>query len=76
MHARRALVLIVFAQFLGTSLWFSFSGAAADLAQEWQCTESQLAPLALAVQFGFIAGTLVFALSSLFIGSSGRADGL
>jgi predicted MFS family arabinose efflux permease len=65
MNARRALVLIVVAQLLATSLWFSFSGAAKDLARDWRCEESALAPLAVAVQIGFIAGTLIFALTGL-----------
>ncbi len=62
---KRALALIVLAQLLGTSLWFSFNGAAADLARAWHKTDAELSRLALAVQLGFISGTLVFALSGL-----------
>ena len=62
---KRALALIVLAQLLGTSLWFSFNGAAADLARAWGKSDAELSQLALAVQLGFIAGTLVFALSGL-----------
>ena len=62
---KRALALIVLAQLLGTSLWFSFNGAAADLARAWGKTNAELGRLALAVQLGFIVGTLVFALSGL-----------
>jgi len=57
--------VIVVAQFLGTSLWFSGQGAARDLAAVWHVSERDLASLALAVQLGFIVGTFVFALSGL-----------
>src|SRR5438874_4351077 len=62
---KRALALIVLAQLLGTSLWFSFNGAAADLARVWGRSDAELGRLALAVQLGFITGTLVFALTGL-----------
>jgi MFS family permease len=57
--------VIVLAQLLGTSLWFSGQGAARDLARTWGVEESSLYSLALAVQLGFITGTLLFALSGL-----------
>ena len=62
---RRAVALIVIAQLFGTSLWFSANGAADDLARDWGLTPAGLGWLTNSVQAGFVAGTLVFALSGL-----------
>jgi MFS family permease len=59
------IAAIVIAQLLGTSLWFSANAAAPELALAWELTPSQLGQLTGAVQLGFIAGTLLFALSGL-----------
>ncbi|MFO1318708.1 MAG: MFS transporter [Burkholderiales bacterium] len=59
------VLIIVVAQLLGTSLWFSANSAAADLVRAWGMTDAQLGLLTGAVQLGFIAGTLAFALSGL-----------
>jgi len=64
MH-RFAIPLIVVAELLGTSLWFSANAAAGDLAQAWGLQPADLGALTNAVQLGFIAGTLVFSLSGL-----------
>ncbi len=56
---------IVFAQLLGTSLWFSANSAADDLVRSWQIQPSDIGTLTNAVQLGFILGTLVFSLSGL-----------
>jgi MFS family permease len=61
----RPLVLIVVAQFFGTSLWFSANSAADDLMRQWQVGPAALGPLTAAVQAGFIVGTLLFSLSGL-----------
>jgi MFS family permease len=61
----RPLVIIVIAQFFGTSLWFSANAAADDLMRQWQVGPAALGPLTAAVQAGFIAGTLLFSLSGL-----------
>ncbi len=61
--ARRAVVCIVLAQLFGTSLWFSANAAAGDLARVWGLTTAQLGHLGVAVQAGFIAGTLAFVVS-------------
>jgi MFS family permease len=61
--ARRALRIIVLAQFMGTSLWFSVNGVADDLARAWALGPADLGTLTSAVQAGFIAGTLLIALS-------------
>lgn len=64
MNQRRwAVGLIVFAQWLGTSLWFSPNSAADDLMASWQIGPAQFAWLIAATQSGFIAGTLWLAHS-------------
>ena len=60
---RWAVALIVCAQWLGTSLWFSPNSAAEDLMQAWQIGPSQFAWLIAATQAGFITGTLYLAYS-------------
>jgi MFS family permease len=59
------LATIVIAEFLGTSLWFSANAAFDDLARAWGLGAPDLGSLTIAVQLGFIAGTLTFALSGL-----------
>jgi MFS family permease len=61
--AQRAVFCIVLAQLFGTSLWFSANAAAGDLARAWGLTTAQLGHLGMAVQAGFIAGTLAFVVS-------------
>ncbi|RTL50417.1 MAG: MFS transporter [Rhodocyclaceae bacterium] len=69
MTARQAswlpLAVIVVAQLLGTSLWFSANAAAPDLARAWGLGSGQIGTLTNAVQGGFILGTLGFAVSGL-----------
>jgi MFS family permease len=62
---RLAVTLIVIAEFLGTSLWFSANAAADDLEKAWGLHAADVGTLTSAVQLGFIAGTLLFALSGL-----------
>lgn len=62
---RVAVAIIVIAQFLGTSLWFSANAAADDLRRVWGLTPADLGALTNAVQLGFISGTLLFALSGI-----------
>ena len=62
---RRAVAIIVFAELLGTALWFSVNAVASSLQTDWGLTLHDLGHLTSAVQFGFIVGTLVFALSGL-----------
>ena len=59
------IAVIVVAQLLGTSLWFSANAAFDDLARAWHLATSDLGHLTIAVQAGFIAGTFVFAISGL-----------
>ena len=63
MHRRVAL--IVLAELCGTSLWFSGNNAIQELAAQWGLTGPARAWLLMAVQFGFIAGTLALATSGL-----------
>ncbi len=62
---RFAIAAIVFAELLGTSLWFSANAAASDLVRAWGLSTAQIGHLTSAVQLGFIAGTLGFSLSGL-----------
>lgn len=61
---RKVLLVIVFAQFCCTSLWFAGNAVNHDLLLAYDLLPSALAHLTAAVQFGFITGTLVFALLS------------
>lgn len=63
--AQRAIRIIVVAQFLAVSLWFSANGAAGRLSADWGLHPADLGWLTNAVQAGFIAGTLVLSLSGL-----------
>ena len=61
----RALALIAGAELLAMSLWFSGSAVAPALKAEWRLSDSGATWLTLAVQLGFVAGTLVSALGNL-----------
>lgn len=65
MTSRRAVSLIALAELLGTSLWFTANGVANSLATEWGIGAVAVGHLTSAVQLGFIAGTLLLALSGL-----------
>jgi MFS family permease len=60
---RSAVALVVLAQWLGTSLWFSPSGAADGLMAQLGIGAAAFGWLIAATQLGFIAGTLGFALT-------------
>jgi DHA1 family inner membrane transport protein len=59
---RRILPLIVVSQFAGTSLWFAVNAVMPDLQRAWGLPASAVATVTSAVQLGFVAGTLLFAL--------------
>jgi MFS family permease len=61
-EASAILPIIVLAQFACTSLWFAGNAVSKDLVDLYQLGEGTLGHLTSAVQFGFISGTLVFAL--------------
>lgn len=58
------LPLIVIAQFAGTSLWFAGNAILADI-PALASRQDAIGQMTSAVQIGFIAGTLVFALLSI-----------
>jgi MFS family permease len=62
---RHPVSVIVLAQLFGTSLWFSANSAADDLARAWGIGTAEIGTLTNAVQLGFIAGTLAFAITGL-----------
>lgn len=55
------LPVIILSQFAGTSLWFASNAVLGDLQREWGLGTASLGYTTSAVQFGFVAGTLVFA---------------
>lgn len=62
---RLTLPIIVISQFLCTSLWFAGNSVISDIANELHLEPIFLAHLTSAIQFGFISGTLVFAILSI-----------
>src|SRR3954471_22054845 len=54
------LVVIVFAQFAGTSLWFTGNAILPDIR-----SSGSFSNITSIVQFGFIAGTLIFSLGGI-----------
>jgi MFS family permease len=61
----RALGYLSVAELLALSLWFSATAVLPALSNEWQLSASGRAGLTIAVQLGFIIGTLVSALGNL-----------
>src|SRR3954470_15959042 len=62
---RRMLLLVAAGEVLGMSLWFSASAAAPSVVREFGLTPATAAWLTMAVQAGFVAGTLVTAVTNL-----------
>jgi MFS family permease len=63
--AWRQLVLLSLAELLALSLWFSASAVLPALKREWGLSDGGGAALTIAVQAGFITGTLASALANL-----------
>jgi MFS family permease len=59
------LVVLAAAEFLGMTAWFSATAATPALVAEFQLDASGASWLTIAVQAGFVAGTLVSALANL-----------
>lgn len=59
------LTLLAAAELLGMALWFSGSAVVPALDREWNLTASQVSWIAIAVQLGFVAGTLLSATLNL-----------
>lgn len=70
---RRVLPAIVVAQFAGTSLWFAVNAVMPELQRSLGLAPDAVGSLTSAVQLGFIAGTLVFALAAIADRHSPRA---
>jgi len=62
---RWILPVIVLSQFCCTSLWFAGNGVMNDLAGTFHLNQAALGHLTSAVQIGFIAGTLAFAILTI-----------
>ena len=60
---RHVLPVIVAAQFAGTSLWFAGNAVADDIARSVGAASDALGTITIAVQLGFIVGTLVYAVA-------------
>jgi len=61
----RILSLLAIAELFGMSLWFSGSAVVPALSKEWRLTESEISWISIAVQLGFVAGTLISAVFNL-----------
>jgi MFS family permease len=61
----RILPAIIASQFAGTSLWFAGNAVLPDLQRDLALRPDALGNITAAVQFGFIAGTLIFALLAI-----------
>jgi MFS family permease len=59
------LAVVSLAQFLGMTLWFSATAVTPLLIAEFNISESHAAWLTMAVQAGFVVGTLLSALSNV-----------
>src|SRR5437763_6911930 len=62
---RRMLLLVSVAEILGMTLWCSATAAAPQIAAEFTLDAGWRAWLTMAVQAGFVAGTLITALTNL-----------
>ncbi len=62
---RFLLPLIIISQFAGTSLWFVGNAILPDLQQQLHLDTHAISQVTAAVQIGFIAGTLFFAVLSI-----------
>ena len=62
---RHVLPVLVTAQFAGTSLWFAVNAVMPDLQRELGWPAAAVGTLTSGLQFGFIVGTLVFALLAI-----------
>ena len=63
--APRQLAWLSLAMFFGMTLWFSATAATAPIVAEFRLTPGDAAWLTMAVQAGFVAGTLMSALLTL-----------
>tara|TARA_R110002074_G_scaffold68002_2_gene159671 strand:+ start:499 stop:1677 length:1179 start_codon:yes stop_codon:yes gene_type:complete len=59
------LPVIMVSQFAGVSIWFAGNAVLPDLQAGWGLPAETLGDITAAVQLGFIAGTLVFAVTAI-----------
>jgi MFS family permease len=59
------LPIIVFSLFAGAAIWFSGNAVLGELMRRWPAASPMVGWVTSAVQLGFIAGTLVFALFAI-----------
>jgi MFS family permease len=59
------LTLLSFAELLGMSLWFSAAAVVPALRVEWNLSDASVSWLTIAVQLGFVCGTLMSAFLNL-----------
>ena len=64
-QSKLILPVIVLSQFCCTSLWFAGNGVMGDLMVNFNLKGSALGHLTSVVQFGFILGTLIFAILTI-----------
>ncbi|WP_163708157.1 MFS transporter [Mangrovibacterium lignilyticum] len=64
-HPKRILPVIVLSQFCCTSLWFAGNGVMSDLVSNFDLPATAVGHLTSAIQFGFIVGTLTFAVLTI-----------
>jgi MFS family permease len=65
MSAKNAAILLVIAELLGMSLWFTASAVTPYLQERWMLDPAQAGWLTTVVQLGFVAGTALAALLNL-----------
>lgn len=63
--SKHVLPIIVIAQFFCTSLWFAGNSVSEQLIQAYNLSEQSIGHLTSSVQFGFILGTLIFAILTI-----------
>ena len=61
----RILPAIIVSQLAGSSTWFAGNAILQDLERAWHLAPGAVGSITSAVQLGFIAGTLVFALAAI-----------
>ena len=65
MNAKKAAALLVIAELLGMSLWFTASAVTPYLQGRWELDATEAGWLTTVVQLGFVAGTAIAALLNL-----------
>jgi len=61
----KVLFIIILAQFFCTSVWFSSNAVILDISSYFNFDDESIGSLSSAIQFGFIIGTLFYALLSI-----------